>query len=300
MQPKLTISLVTWNSSQDLPNFFESLKTQSFQDFELLVVDNHSIDDSLDKIKDLYPEATILPQSKNLGYGAAHNIAIAQSKSPFHLVLNADLRLGPDFIARLLEAMEQDDKAASAGGKLLKLGETSPTIDSAGLEMHRSRRVTDRGEGEPDQGQYDSKEEIWGISGAACLFRKSALEQVKEGAGEYYDARFFMYKEDVDLAWRLQKAGWKSLYVPSAVAYHRRSAFGRQDDLAVAAARKEKSKMMNYYSYRNHLLTLFKNETTRTFLPRAPWIIWYELKKLAYLLFFEPKTLRAWGVIKKK
>jgi len=182
-------------------------------------------------------------------------------------------------------------------------------IDSTGLKIFKSRRVIDRGEEEKDTGQYDRQEEVFGISGACVLYRREALEDIKipkcdpktrihsndsninsHGrvrsalfAGEYFDQDFFCYKEDIDLAWRLQLRGWKAIYVPEAKAYHLRT--------VSIANRFSKSVWVNFLSYRNHLWMLLKNDYFRNFLLHLWHIFWYQLAKEIYLLFTQPLVL---------
>lgn len=300
-QPPLSISLVTYNSAGDIPGFLESLRQQTFQNFEFIVVDNASTDNSMELIKNLWPSARCFPQTENLGYGEGHNRAMSAAQSQYILLANVDLVLDPTCLERLIASAEAHPEAGSIGGKLLKLQNLKTPaklgiIDSTGLCAFRNRRFVDRGEGETDSGQYDFAEEVFGISGALVLFRRSALEAVQLSKGEYLDRRYFMYREDIDLAWRLQKAGWNAWYTPLAVAHHRRGGGGAADSgsLDTAKRRKQKSSMVNFYSYRNHLLTLLKNETLGDFILDAPWILWYEWKKIVFLMLFERATLRAW------
>src|SRR5439155_16165933 len=137
--------------------------------------------------------------------------------SEYVLVLNPDTVLRPNFIEELIHALDARPDAASASGKLLRMDST--TIDSTGIVMLRSQRHLDRGADEPDIGQFDKPEDIFGASGAAAMYRRPALEDARID-DEYFDEDFFAYREDADLAWRLRLLGWNSIYVPSAVALH--------------------------------------------------------------------------------
>jgi len=167
-------------------------------------------------------------------------------------------------------------------------------IDSAGLKIFKNRRVADRGAGEADRGQYDTEEEVFGISGALALYRLSALHAVSGRRG-FFDNNFFAYKEDVDLAWRLRRFGWSSWHIPSALAYHYRGAYaseGRTFGRAIKE-RRAKSKIVNELSARNHWLTLLKNDSPLNVFCHLPQIAVYEAGKLAYFLLREPKTFFA-------
>src|SRR4030095_12141583 len=95
------------------------------------------------------------------------------------------------------------------------------TLDSTGIIMLREQRHLDRGAGETDNGQYENPEDIFGPSGAAALYRRATLDDVAIN-GQYFDEDFFAFREDADLAWRCRLLGWNSIYVPAAVALHRR------------------------------------------------------------------------------
>lgn len=311
--PKVVVSIVTWNSMKFLPDVLVSLKTQTHEDISLIIVDNASTDGMVDFVREHHPAAMVLRNFKNLGFAHAHNQAIAYARAHLQtggeelylLVTNPDVILEPNYIETIVGRMEQRRDAGSAGGKLLKMYQTgegvlveqvkSDTIDSTGMRITRSRRGVERGAGETDdEMQYGRTEEVFGVSGALAMYRLSALEDIAY-RGEFFDEDFFAYKEDVDIAWRLRSRGWASLYVPFAKAYHYRTAYGRERTgvLELIRGRRERSGTVNFYSYRNHLLLLMKNDTVVNAMLHAPLIFWYELKKFLYILFFEPKTLRA-------
>jgi len=111
-----------------------------------------------------------------------------------------------------------------------------------------------------------------------------------------FDDNFFIYKEDIDLSWRLRHAGWNIWYMPDAIAYHDRWETGSSiSGRDVIKKRKRKPDLINLYSYRNHLLVIAKNQFLVNLIIFFPAIIFYELKKLLYLLLFERKTLKGLG-----
>jgi len=208
---------------------------------------------------------------------------------------------------------ERHSMFSSFGGKLLKLKmvnaeinemEKTEVIDSCGLKILRNHRIVEIGAGE-DSSAYESRDEVLGHSGALVLFRREALEEIVlkdyyHSAGDYFDSNFFFYKEDVDLAWRLQLAGWKSLFIPDAIAYHLRTVSGSQNSNTkeILTNRLNQSKLARYYSYRNHFLVLLENEFAINLLYYLPFIFWYEFKKFIYVLFLETANLKAfWEIL---
>jgi GT2 family glycosyltransferase len=299
---KVSIQIVTFNSLKFLPECLKSIFNQTFKDFFVLIIDNASNDETVKYLEDNFPQIKIIKNSKNLGFAKAHNQGISISKSEYILIMNPDVILEKDFLEKLVKEAEKDKKIGSLGGKLLKFkfDNNCPIktniIDSAGLKILKSREVINRGEGEIDNGQYDKKEEVFGISGACVLFRREALEDVKVPIYkkeknlffEYFDQDFFAYKEDVDLAWRLRLFGYKSIYLPEAKAYHFRK---------ISVNKKfKKPALINFLSYRNHLWMLLKNESFKNLFLNFFPIFWYQLKKEIYLLFTQPLVL-LYGII---
>lgn len=305
---KVSVHLVTWNSLKVLPEALESLREQTFQDFNLIVVDNASTDGSVNCVRENFPTATVIRNFKNLGFARAHNQAIQMSRkaSPeYVLVMNPDIILMENYLEKIVAAIDGRPEIGSIGGKLLKVyprleeyGEPqfSRTVDSVGLTIAKNRRVADRGSGEKDVGQFGEQEEVFGISGALALYRAEALDTAVLSDEEVFDDDFFAYKEDADLAWRLQLFGWKSAYTPTALAYHYRGAGGAENAgwIQTFCGRWSRSTNVNRFSSRNHLMMLVKNEQFVNGLLYGIFILPYELLKFLYVLFFSPKVLAAY------
>lgn len=285
----LTICLLTFNSADYLPYLFKSLVEQTFKDWNLLVLDNASVDNSVALVKEYYPPAKIITQKQNLGFAKGHNLLINWSDSKYVLILNQDLILAPDYLAKTIEFLDTHPKVASVSGKLLYWDFPSLTqtkqIDSYGLKIDKHFKVSDWQQGEQD---YDlADQEMFGLSATALMIRREALESIKfyktEDTVEYFDEDFFSYKEDVDLAWRLRLLGWQNYLVTCTRAYHHRS-------LNKDTQRKQRG-ILNKLSYRNHFAVLYKN-TAALKLGKFWWsILTYEIKKFFYFLLFERKTL---------
>jgi GT2 family glycosyltransferase len=245
---KVAVNIVTFNSAGDIVACLESLGTQTFRDFRVHVLDNASTDGTLEKLSGF--DLDVVRSAVNTGFAQAHNELIRAYPADYVLVLNPDAILKPEFLDRLVAALESRPDAASATGKLLRFD--GKTLDSTGIIMLRSQRHLDRGADEPDLGQYDKPEDVFGPSGAAALYRLKALEEVAIG-GQYFDEDFFAYREDADLAWRCRLMGWTSIYVPSAVALHRRR--------VTPERRSQLSALINYHSVKNRFLLRLNNMT---------------------------------------
>ncbi len=298
----VAVNIVTWNGKEFLPHLLKSLMAQTFAPSRILVIDNGSVDGTLELLRE-WPTVHVLRNNRNLGFAHGFNQAIALSDADAILIANQDLILDPHCIERLVRELERDQRIGSVCPLIYRFSFTggdlrepllSDTIDTAGVTVRRSRQMVNIDEGRrPDAGAYRTPSDVFGVHGVLALFRRRALQDVAYN-NEYFDDDFFAYKEDVDLAWRLRWAGWSARLVPSAIAHHYRTLTHHGDHITdVFKTRSERSPILRTMSYRNHLLTLIKNETPRTLLPDIPYILCYETKRVGYLLLREWTTLTA-------
>lgn len=296
----VSISLITYNGEKYIKNCLNSILNQSYNNIESIVIDNASVDRTVEIISEVrLPNIRVVLNEKNLGFAAGHNIGIKESGGEFVLCLNQDVILDKDFIKEAIEVFRKNDKIGAVQGKLFQqtANKEQGTIDTTGLVIFKNRRVINRGQGEKDIGQYDKIEEVFGVDGAAPIYRKETLEDVKL-FGEYFDEDFFAYKEDIDLSWRLRLFGWKIVYNHKSIAWHKRKAKGKEKKekqiIDIIQSRKELPPYIQYYSFKNQRLMQIKNELPWLFLKHLPWILPKEIASWLYVLFFERKT---WPVI---
>ena len=252
----VSIVVVTHDSAADLPASLPSAADQRGVASEILVVDTASRDGSLEVARRLVPGARLLALSENIGFSAAMNAGIEASSGRYVLALNPDCRLASDFASRLAARLDARADVGSASGRILRAEgpELAATdrLDSTGIVFRASGRHFDRGSEQPAAGRYLREEEVSGTTGAAGFYRRAALESARISTG-YFDADFFLYREDADLAWRLRRLGWKCLYVPEAVAFHRR--------LNLPSRRRAMSPLANFHSVKNRFLLRINNQT---------------------------------------
>jgi GT2 family glycosyltransferase len=233
---------------------------------------------------------------RNIGFCAAQNRLISSGTSEYALVLNPDVVLEPDFLAVLVESLEAYPSAGSATGKLWRWNDggqpeiaapeagSGSILDTTGMFLTPNQRHLDRGSEEPDLGQYEVKQYVFGASGAAALYRRAMLEDVKL-EGQYFDESFFAYREDADLAWRAQWLGWSCLYVPQARGHHvRRVLPHRRSSIAAD---------INMHSFKNRFLLRIKNMDLATYLRFFLPITARDLLAITYVMLCEPSSLRA-------
>jgi GT2 family glycosyltransferase len=233
------------------------------------------------------PGLRIVRSDRNLGFAAALNRLIAATPSPWLLSLNPDCAPRPDFARRLLEAIGSDSRVGAATGKLLRADgpelEEGPTVDAAGMVVTPSGRHFDRGSGDPDDGRFDRQVAVFGGTGAATIYRRAALDDVAYPDDEVFAESFFAYREDAELAWRLQWRGWSARYVPTAVAAHRRG-------LRPETGRRQ-SDDVNRYSVRNRFLLRLHCADLRWHLVCLPWWLVRDLAVVAACLTVERSSL---------
>ena len=284
MKPALDIIIVNWNHRKHLENCLEALKNQTYLPFEITIVDNNSLDGSVEWITQHYPHLHLLTFSENVGFSRAFNHAVNNTTGSFILSLNPDVVAQPVCIAELIETIGEEERIGIVTPKLLRADDLT-FLDSTGLFLDRRRRPYDRGQLCADRGQYDSQREVFGACGAAALYRRTMLEDLAQD-GEYFDEDFFAYYEDIDLAWRAQARGWKALYAPHAIAAHLR---GWGDTLHKCQERREwrgpRLALCNRY------LTIVKNDAFYNFLLDTPLILAAEIPRLVYIAIIKPSIL---------
>jgi GT2 family glycosyltransferase len=225
------VVVVTHNHAETVGACLKAVEGLAPSPARVVVVDNASADGSFEIARrscgDL--DSKLIAEKRNTGFAAANNRGIAATSEPWVLLLNPDCAPEPDLISVLLEAVASRPEAERIGAVSPKLvradgSDLGPTtvIDAAGMVVTCSGRHFDRGAGDVDDGGYDEPAWVFGGTAAALLLRREALDDVAYPDNEFFAEFFFAYREDAELAWRLQLRDWLCLYAPSAVAAHRR------------------------------------------------------------------------------
>jgi len=236
----ISVIIPSWNGIRLLPACLASLRVQTDPRAEVLVVDNCSGDGTPDLVRRQFPEVRVTVLPRNQGFSAAVNTGIHMTEGALIALLNQDVEVGPNWLAALREAADSHPEAGAIACKIM-LHDRPDHFHSAGDLFGHEGIPINRGVWELDVGQYDTPRQVFAACGGAAAYRRALFDQI--GA---FDESFFMYLEDVDLAWRQQLAGWRTWYAPSAVAYHHLSASGG----GVTAS---------YYTGRNTIYVIAKN-----------------------------------------
>lgn len=285
----VSVQIVTYNSEKDIKNCLTTVNEQTFPIEKIIVIDNNSNDKTLKVLKD-FPSVKVVSNQINNGFAGGHNQGFQLTSSDYVLVLNPDVRLHRDYVKNIIEVMEKKDDVGMATGKLYR-DINHGILDSTGIVMKKNRRAFDRGSGEVDNGQYDMDIDIFGISAAAAVYRRKMIDDISIN-GQFFDESFFAYKEDVDVSWRAQIFGWKSEFVPSAIAEHSR---GWQEK-----NRKDIPLFIRQKSYINRYFYILKNDQVVYYVLHLPFILFYDLLTFMYALLKEPKLLSIWGFFIKE
>lgn len=261
---KVFIVILNWNRKKDTIACLESVQKLLITNYELLitVVDNGSTDGSLPALRKL-KDIILIENKKNLGFAEGNNIGMKyamKNGADYVLVLNNDTELHSDLLVQLIKTAERHTDGGAFSPKIYfakgfeyhkdkyKKTDLGKVIWAAGGKMDWNNVYgTNRGVDAVDRGQYDKVQEVGFASGACVLYRVEALKRVG-----LYDARYFMYLEDLELCQRMAKKGWKTYYVPKAVLWHK-----------VAQSSGIGSSLNDYFITRNRLLFGMKYATLK-------------------------------------
>jgi GT2 family glycosyltransferase len=216
--PIITAIVLNWNGREYVEEAVSSLLEQSYPNLEIIIVDNGSTDGSRRLIEDRFgTKIKLITKQRNTGFADGNNTGIREAKGKYILILNNDAAAEKDWASELVKAAEKYPDVGMCASKVLDYFDRQ-VIDTAGHLIYRDGLNRARGRLEKDEGQYDNPGEVFFPSGAAALYRKEMLDEIG-----LFDEDFFAYGEDADIGIRGRLAGWKCLYVPAAVAYHRYS-----------------------------------------------------------------------------
>ena len=264
--PLISVIIVNYNGKKFLSDCLNSIFCQRYFPFEVIMVDNGSLDGSVEYVRQNYPDVKILNQSTNLGFAGGTNAGIRQAGGEFILTLNNDTIISPDFIDELAKPMVSDPFVGMCGSKMIF---PDGRINSTAICISRSGAAWDRGLGEHDHGQYNGVQEVFGPCAGAALYRSMMLHEIG-----LFDEDFFLYFEDVDLAYRARLSGWKCMYVPTAKVIH-----------VHGGTNQPGSDISMYYVNRNILWIVVKNFPSRALIMFIPWIIGRNIAIIPYYFF---------------
>ena len=218
--PLASVIIPNWNGARYLPICLDSLRRQTYPNFEVIVADNASTDESIALIERNYPEVILVGLPTNRGFAGAVNAGIRHSRGQIVVLLNNDTEADPNWLAEIARVLAEHPTVGLVASKML-LFDRRNVFHTAG-DFYRVDGIPgNRGVWQEDRGQFDQQEEVFSACGGTAAYRRAMLDEIG-----LLDEDFFYSCEDVDLAWRAQLAGHRCLYVPTAVVYHHLSATG--------------------------------------------------------------------------
>lgn len=210
---KVTVVIPNYNGLKFMKTCLDSLREQSYKEFQTLVIDNASEDGSYEFVRDNYPEVRLVRLKKNYGFSAAVNKGIDLSGTPYVLLLNNDTEADRDFIAELVKGIEKSDDIFSCSSKMINFNDRE-LMDDAGDLYSVIGWGFQRGVGQRADA-YKKDAEIFSACAGAAIYRKSVFDEIGK-----FDLKHFAYLEDMDVGYRAKIHGYKNMYCANAIVYH--------------------------------------------------------------------------------
>jgi GT2 family glycosyltransferase len=239
-QSLFSIVIPNWNGKHFLQPCLDSLATQTHSNIEIIIADNASEDGSQDYLRENYPDVILIELPENRGFTGACNVGMEAAEGEFVSLLNNDTEVEPNWVETVIDAFERHPDTGIIASKML-LFDKRDHFHTTGDYFTIDGLAGNRGVWQKDEGQYNEEEYVFSACGGSSVYRREVLEQIG-----LLDDDFFFSMEDVDFSWRAQLAGWRCLYVPTAIVYHHLAATGGD----VTAS---------YYDGRNLIYLLTKN-----------------------------------------
>lgn len=286
MKSLVSILIVNWNSIENLKECLDSLFKIDYLNYEVILVDNGSTDDSVSWVEKNYPEVVIAKANKNLGFAGGNNFGLKYCKGKYILFLNNDTIVTKDFLRSLVEFMEKEDKVAVVQPTILFHRPGTPLnkkINSVGSFLVKSGFLYHLNYGKKfEQKDYEDSYEIYSAYGACFLARKSIIDKLG-----LFDTDYFAYFEETDFCHRVWLSGFKVMIYTKALIYHK----------GAKTAQKLPSSFIQYHSFKNRLYTYLKNFDVSSIIKIfIPHLLICEISSVLYLLVRRPGY--AWAIQK--
>jgi GT2 family glycosyltransferase len=248
--PFVSIIVLNYNGTRYIKRCVETVLKSEYDNFELVIVDNNSADNSLDIVKDEFHDdrLKLIRNNKNVGFASGNNLGVNYARGKYFVLLNVDTEVHPKWLGELVDVMESDLTIGAAQAKLLSLDDKS-LFDSAGDYLDFYGYSFRRGGDwlEKDSGQYDTIQDIFSARGAAVITRREIVKRIG-----LFDDDYFLAFEDIDFCWRVKLYGKRIAFVPSSIVYHKGAGISSTISDSIK----------NMHGTKNIIMTMIKNYDT--------------------------------------
>ena len=282
------VSIVIVNKNRELllRKCLQSIFKQSYKNYEVIVIDNASTDNSVEMIKNNFPDVKIIVCNKNLFYCEGYNLGISEARGDYILCINNDVILDSNFLLHAIKGFSKHNKVGQVTGKIVN--PVTGKIDSTGQFLSLSRRAIERGYRRKAKYNYPEGL-VWGCPGSCVLYSRKMLEEIKLKDKEYFDSSYKVYLEDLDLNWRANRLGWKAYYIPEAIAYHYRGMTGWINSHRLGYLNLSSEFKVQFI--RNRYATIIKNESWSSYFLHLPFILSYDFYLWFSLCMTSPRYI---------
>lgn len=271
---KVSIIIVNWNGLHHLKKCLPSLKKINYPNYEIILVDNGSTDESIDYIKSKFSEIKVVKNKKNLGFAGGNNSGLRLVLGEYVLLLNNDTLVKKNFLTKLVTKIEQSDDTGIVQSKILSMDDNRK-LDSVGAFFTNTGFLYHHGYLQSDAQKFDKTKYLYTAKGACMLIRKKLINKIG-----LFDDQFFAYFEETDFCHRAWLAGYKVVYAPESIIYHKIG--GTSNSMNNA--------FIQYHSFKNRITSYLKNLGTLELIKIIPLhIILCEIAALTFLIKLNAK-----------
>lgn len=281
MKDLVSIVVLNWNCKQHIKECLDAVMAQTYENIEIIFVDNGSTDGSVNFVKEHYPSLFLIENKTNLGFAAGMNIGIRRTKGEFVLPLNIDVFLRHDFVEKAVaHGMSKNQRIGMVGGKVFRYVDSRTDL-LADAGKYLVKRMTMK-----NSKNTETEEYVFGPNGSCPVYRRAMLDDVKLPGDQFYDEAYFAFAEDLDLHWRAQLYGWQCLYLPDLVSWHVHSAsVGGQVRLI------DKPAFFQKMVLRNRHMNIIKNLPADLCIRYLAFLVLTEILTFFYFLIRRPRNV---------
>jgi GT2 family glycosyltransferase len=285
MEKKVYIIVLNWNGKDDTLDCLGSLRSTAYGNYQVVLVDNGSEDDSVAAVRGNFPEVEVVETGKNLGFAGGNNVGIEYAMkqgADYVFLINNDTTVHPDYLKELVSVAESDARIGAVGSKIYYHSEPERIWFAGGKINWLKNKGEHIGLDEIDKGQFDEIREVGYLTGCALLVKREVVEKVGVLEDDY-----FLYYEDADYSLRIQNAGYKTVYAPKSKIYHK-----------VSRSTKPGSSSYVYYHVRNGLVNARRNGSLAVKIVIYLYALYLFMRQLVKIAFFPAKRMWAYAVLR--